>query len=197
MRFWSSAIAAVVLALLPLRAEAVTIRDLVALSKSGVSDEILMALIDADRTVFTLDADQLILLKSSGVSDRVVLKMLRSGREFAPPDPEPLVDPPPVVVQEAPPQVVEVPVTVVQPVYVPYAYPVASVGFRHVVHNGSVLTGVPVDQFRGDFGRFMVTGPVQHTEIIRPARVTPPPLRTFAPARTFPPPLRTLPQSIR
>ena len=121
MRVLGCVIAAVVLVLLPVRADAVTINDLVALSRSGVSDEILVALIDADRTVFTLNADQVLTLKSAGVSDRVVLKMLGSGREFAPPAIEPpLPEPAAVPFQEPATRVVEVPVTVVEPVYVPY-----------------------------------------------------------------------------
>ena len=37
------------------RAEAVTIRDLIELSKAGLGDEVLIALIEVDRQVFTID----------------------------------------------------------------------------------------------------------------------------------------------
>ena len=68
--------------LLPAAADAVTIRDIIALSKAGLPDEILSAVIDADRTIFTLDAEQILELKRAGVSDTVLLKMVRSRREF-------------------------------------------------------------------------------------------------------------------
>jgi hypothetical protein len=71
------------------RAEAVTIRDIIALSNAGLSDEILSAVIDADRTIFTLDAEQILELRRAGVSDAVLLKMVRSRREFDAPPPLP------------------------------------------------------------------------------------------------------------
>ena len=74
----------VVLAVLPSRADAVTIRDIIALSKAGLSDDILSAVIDADRTIFTLDAEQILELRRAGVSDAVLLKMVRTRREFEP-----------------------------------------------------------------------------------------------------------------
>jgi hypothetical protein len=62
------------------RADAVTIRDLVELTKAGVSDQVLTALIDVDRTVFTLDAATIKQLKEGGVSDTVILAVIHSGR---------------------------------------------------------------------------------------------------------------------
>ena len=73
------------LALVPSPASAVTTKDVVSLSKAGVSDEVLLALIDRDKTIFTLDPDQLIALRNEGVSEAVVLAMLKSGRQ-EPPD---------------------------------------------------------------------------------------------------------------
>jgi hypothetical protein len=75
---------ALALAIVPAIAEAITIRDIIALSKAGLPDEILTAVIDADRTIFTLDAEQILELKRAGVSDAVQLKMVRSRREFEP-----------------------------------------------------------------------------------------------------------------
>jgi hypothetical protein len=74
----------VALALVPSGAHAVTVRDIIALSKAGLPDEILSAVIDADRTIFTLDAEQILELRRAGVSDAVLLKMVRSRREFEP-----------------------------------------------------------------------------------------------------------------
>lgn len=63
-------------------ARAVTVRDIIELSKAGLPDEILTAVIDADRTIFTLDKDQILELKKAGVSEAVLLKMLRSRAEY-------------------------------------------------------------------------------------------------------------------
>jgi hypothetical protein len=65
------------------RAEAVTVRDLIELSRAGLSDEVLIALIDVDHDVFTLDTPTLKQLKQAGVSDAVILAMIRSGRTAA------------------------------------------------------------------------------------------------------------------
>ena len=105
------------------RAEAVTVRDLVELSKAGLSDQVLLALIEVDRSVFTIDAPTLKMLKDAGVSEAVIVAMIRSGRT-APPvslDEQPIEPPPPFVAPE--PQVVviehEVPVVREVPVAVP------------------------------------------------------------------------------
>lgn len=66
----------------PVAAEAVTVRDIIELTKAGLSDDILVAVIEADRTIFTLDKDQILELRTAGVSETVILKMLRSRREF-------------------------------------------------------------------------------------------------------------------
>ena len=95
------------LAAVPWRAEAVTIRDIIALSKAGLPDEILAAVIEADRTIFTLDAEQILELRRAGVSDAVLLKMVRSRREFdAPSTPPATTEATETVVDEVGPQVV-------------------------------------------------------------------------------------------
>jgi len=75
------AVFAVVLSLAAGRAEAVTVRDVIELSKAGLSDSVLLALIDVDRSVFSIDTATLKQLKSAGVSDAVIVAMIRSGRE--------------------------------------------------------------------------------------------------------------------
>ena len=70
----------VLLALVPTPASAVSVQEVVALSNSGVSDEVILALIERDKTIFTIDPDELVALKRQGVSQTVVLAMLRSGR---------------------------------------------------------------------------------------------------------------------
>ena len=64
-------------------ASAATVDEIVALSKAGVSESVILGLIDRDKTIFTLDSDQLVALKQEGVSDAVVLAMLKSGRAEA------------------------------------------------------------------------------------------------------------------
>ena len=112
------------------RAEAVTIRDLIELSKAGLSDAVLLALIEVDRTVFSIDNATLKQLKEGGVSDAVIVALIRSGRQPRPepvaaavPDPAPREREPEVVVidhRDAPaPAPVAYPYPVAVPVYVP------------------------------------------------------------------------------
>lgn len=119
-----------VFALIPTaRAEAVTMRDIIDLTKAGMGEEVLLALIEVDGGVFRIDPATLTMLKREGVSERVILAMIRSGRVRPVEDPvppavevaeAPAPDPPPVVVIEHHDRQVPVPVAV--PVYVP-VYP--------------------------------------------------------------------------
>ena len=132
----------ILLALPAARAEAVTIRDVIELTKAGLSDDVLLALIEVDRTVFTIDTPTLKMLKDAGVSEPVIIAMIRSGRSTPPeaqvlPEPQPVeVAPPPAVEPQAvePPQPVvrEVPVPV--PVAVPVAVPVVVAPERRTRH---------------------------------------------------------------
>ena len=67
--------------LVPTAASAVTVDQIVALAHSGVTDAVILALIDRDKTIFSLEAEQLVTLKAEGVSEPVILAMLKSGRE--------------------------------------------------------------------------------------------------------------------
>jgi hypothetical protein len=78
----------VLAALIPIPASAITVEEVIALSKAGVSDDVVVALIEQDSTIFSVDASQAVALKREGVSERVVLAMLRSGRQM-PPQPGP------------------------------------------------------------------------------------------------------------
>jgi len=104
--------------LAPARAEAVTIRDIVELTKAGLSDDIIVALIEADRTMFTLDAKLVLQLRDAGVTERVILVMVESRRKYAAVNivnPIPPPQPPVVQVQlVVPERIVHVPV----PVYI-------------------------------------------------------------------------------
>ena len=81
--------AALLLLLLPATPSALTVQEVVALSKAGVSDEVLLSLIERDKTIFSIDSDQLIALTRDRVSEKLVLAMLRSGRQEPPPPPSP------------------------------------------------------------------------------------------------------------
>jgi len=80
-------IAAVVLAtvftLRPAPVSAATVEQIVALSKAGVSEAVILALLDRDRTIMTIEPDQLVALKRAGLSDTVLTAMLKSGRDEA------------------------------------------------------------------------------------------------------------------
>jgi hypothetical protein len=118
------------LMLLPARADALTVRDVIELTRAGLGDEIILALIDVDPSVFPIDTATLKHLKQSGVSERVILAMVQSARTLPPPpqpvavvaEPAPLPAPVPQVIvieHHDAPQIREVPVAV--PVYIPVA----------------------------------------------------------------------------
>jgi hypothetical protein len=110
-------------------AQALTVRDVIELSRAGLTDDVLVALIEVDGGVYPTDTATLKRLKDAGVSDRVMIALIRSGRErrVEEPPPAPVVEdapvespPPPVVVIEHR----EVIVPQVQPVAVPVYVPV-------------------------------------------------------------------------
>lgn len=120
------------LLLLPSRADAVTLQEIVAMSRAGLGDEVLLALIDINQQIYPIDPDTLKTLKDAGVSEKVILAVVKSGRvrppvtapepafDVAPqtqPEPEPRV----VVIEREQPVIREVPVAV--PVYVAVGVP--------------------------------------------------------------------------
>jgi hypothetical protein len=81
MRLLTTATLFFMLALVPAAASAVTVDQIVSLSKAGVSEPIILALIDRDKTVFTIEPEQLVALRRDGVTETVILAMLKSGRD--------------------------------------------------------------------------------------------------------------------
>jgi hypothetical protein len=77
------------LTLLPAGASALTLQEVVTLTKAGVSEDVLLAMIERDNTIFGIDANQLIALKRDGVSEKIVIALLKSGRQEPPPAPAP------------------------------------------------------------------------------------------------------------
>lgn len=69
-------------------AEAVTLRDLVDLSKQGLSDDLLIALVDAEQSVFHLTAAEVRSLKEQGLSDRLLIHLLQTPAIHRAPEPK-------------------------------------------------------------------------------------------------------------
>jgi hypothetical protein len=136
----ASVLAVLLVVLAPARSGAVTIEDLIALSRQGVADDVLVAVIDADRTVFSLSPEQIVQIRKAGVHDPVIVKMLGSAREFA----DDAAMPHPVVVIGGQPSAPAVPQPAFNPFYVYVPVPVA------VGHDRSRRTGPPRADARGD-----------------------------------------------
>jgi len=158
------------LSLWPARADALTVRDILELTRAGLGEEILLTLIDVDRSVFPIDTATLKRLKEAGVSERVILAMVRSARMPVPvPDPVAVVEPAPapepqviVIEHHDQPLIREVPVAV--PIYVPIV--------THPVRHGSVAghqgfvqeSFAPPSELDRLGGASVHTQPVQHAE---------------------------------
>ncbi len=110
-------------------AQAVTLRDIVDLTKAGLGEEVLLALIEVDGGVFQVDAETLAGLKAAGVSEKVIVALVRSGRVRPTAEAQSLSavveeqQAPPVVYIQQPPQM-----TVVREVAVPFPVYVAIPG---------------------------------------------------------------------
>ena len=119
--------AVLLLTLVPARVSALTVQDVIELTRAGLGDDILLALIDVDPSVFPIDSATLKRLKEAGVSERVIIAMIRSARlpaimaePVAVEPPAPAPEPQVVVIEHHdPPQVREVAVPVPVPVYIP------------------------------------------------------------------------------
>ena len=162
-------LATVVVLVAPGNASAVSTRDLIELSKAGLSDEVLVALIEADGTEFHLDAPKILALRAEGLSERVILAMIKNSRPAPVPDstpaeaaappqpsPGPQGDPYFVVIGEKPPEPPPQPPPTYTVPWIPWvAAPVRS--SRHQQ---------PFINYRG-FGRFINDGWIDNT---RPGR---------------------------
>jgi hypothetical protein len=122
-----------VFALMSGPAEAVTVRDVIELSKAGLGDEVLLALIEIEQAVFTIDTATLKKLKEAGVSQQVIVAMIKSGRSRpAEPVPAPASEPQPQPEPQDPKVIVidhrdaPAPAPVAYPVAVPVYVPVAT-----------------------------------------------------------------------
>ena len=143
----------------PTPAEAVSVADLVQLSRAGVTDDVLIALIEADGEGPRITASQVLELKQAGLSDRVVLAAVRGGRA-------PSEQPAPrtvfgLLVVGAPPPVAVVVTPLMVPVYVPQVIAHCSSGPAPIRTRRRcavpVASTLAVEQPPG-FGRFMNLG---------------------------------------
>jgi hypothetical protein len=149
---------------------AVSTRDLIELSKAGLGDEVLVALVEADGTVFSLDAPKILELRAAGVSERVITAMLKNASRTSPaPSPVAATEraaaaPPPapderdgapyfVIIGEKP----AAPPTPPAPTYiVPWVPSWAGTNHR------AVRPAKPMIEYRG-FGRFINDGWIDNT----------------------------------
>lgn len=93
-------LAALLLASAPQHARAadLTLRDVIELHRSGLGEDLLIAVIDADGGPFTLTLADIEDLKSDGLSERVITALVRTGSR---PPLAAIAGAPPVVVQQA------------------------------------------------------------------------------------------------
>ena len=62
-------------------AQTLKVQDILDLTKAGLGEEVLLALIEVHRPVFPIDLDTLRMLKASGVPQNVIVAMVKSGRD--------------------------------------------------------------------------------------------------------------------
>lgn len=74
-------VSAALLLLSATRASAVTVDQIVSLSKAGVSEAVILALLERDNNVLSIEPEQIVALKRDGLSDTLITAMLKSGRE--------------------------------------------------------------------------------------------------------------------
>ena len=80
MRTRSLVVGVLLWALAAAEAGAISLRDVVELSRAGLGDEVIVALIEIDPIRYDLDAPKLLELQAAGVSERVLVALVRSGR---------------------------------------------------------------------------------------------------------------------
>jgi hypothetical protein len=167
MRWIAPLFALLFVTFLPVTASALTVRDVVELTRAGLGEEVLLALIEVDRSIFPIDAATIKELKTSGVSERVILAMVRSGREVAPleqPAPQPVDPPAPpqpqvvVIEHHDAPEVREVPVAV--PVYIP----VTTTRAIHSRSHDDGANGIPISSDRWIAEHMPAQAPVKQPE---------------------------------
>lgn len=98
MRRIAVALVLLTLSAAPAAGQTLTTKDIVDLTKAGLGEEVLTALIEVHRSVFPIDRATLKMLKDEGVRDNVIVAMIRSGRDAIPAPPPPPPAPTPSVI---------------------------------------------------------------------------------------------------
>jgi hypothetical protein len=150
----AACLAALLLAV-PAAARAVTVDDIVALSKAGVTADILVAVIDADQTMFNLTPEQIIALRKAGVPNEVVVKMIGTRREFVVHEDVP----PPLIVGQGPPEREVDSAFMPAIIGIPFLAPLQFVPVVPVVPVPVAVR--PARSPRTGFGRFINDGSIQ------------------------------------
>jgi len=164
-------------------AEAVTLKDIVDLTRAGLGDEVLIALIEVDGGVFDVEAATLARLKAAGVSEKVIVALVKSGRvrpAAAPQEPPTLAS---VVAEQEAPQVT-------------YVERSATTIIREVGVPVPVYVGFPV-AVRGRHGRSGDHSQVDRQDVVQPSITAPPLLQSTLPnylTDTPPPPKNQQPE---
>ena len=149
-----------VLPLIPASAEAVTLRDIIELTKAGLGDNVLLALIEVDGGVFNIDTETLTKLKTAGVSEQVIVALVRSGRTRPVEEPAPAVDAPEPQPEFYQPPQTEVREVIVQvPVAVPVFVPVGHSHRRGVIDDRADIIRQPTLSNPFPSTQFRVGGP--------------------------------------
>jgi len=86
MRTWILGLCAAGLVALAAPAQALTVDDVIGLTRAKANDAIIMAKIEADGTVFHLTVQEILDLKKAGVSDDVITYMINTGKMDAEPE---------------------------------------------------------------------------------------------------------------
>jgi len=68
------------LLMVPSTVSAVTLDQVVALRKAGVTDAVILALIERDHSVFSIQPEQIVELQRDGLSEALIIAMLKSGQ---------------------------------------------------------------------------------------------------------------------
>ena len=199
-------VALLLVLLTPATGAAISVRDIVALSRAGLADSIIVAVIDADGSVFNLTPEQIVELKDAGVPDAVLARMVGTTALS-----QATVDydqpPPVVVIGEEPPPTATYLADVAPYFFSPYVvglpysvFPFTSVPMLR--YENAAPLRLPMT-YRGSFGQFINDGwtdgvPVGRfidNRAVRPApvrdsRPTPPvvnPMPPIIPASGLPP----------
>jgi hypothetical protein len=137
-------------------AQAVTLKDLLDLKKAGISDPVILALIDSDGTIFKLTATEVRTLRDAGFDDKMIISILGTaskGREEinaqsaavqdlwaaqAALPPQPLVEPVPGYPERLPVVMVEAPTYATIPWY---SYPLVGNAYGNRIDRATTQPG--------------------------------------------------------